>query len=204
MEQYNVQKGPSWIGFDGVQVTGIEFYTGKDCMNAVYEQDEEDPLTRSTIKEEDLEESTIPDMMTQPQIRKRPTVDRNPGDVGGVNNPLRQQQNPRTMEVEAENGQDEDYEDFDTDIPSLEVDEEAALASVDQRLLRPSGKELMDIETPVAGETKNEEISRQERNFLRFFEDVEEDGGIMLDSQLTTLKWSENWRSFRLHFVESS
>ncbi|KAK6510500.1 hypothetical protein TWF506_009606 [Arthrobotrys conoides] len=57
LAKYNVQKvyDPSknqyWISIPGVSVTKVEFYTGTDCKNAVYEQDEEGALRMSRVNQ---------------------------------------------------------------------------------------------------------------------------------------------------------
>ncbi|KAK6344395.1 hypothetical protein TWF696_008031 [Orbilia brochopaga] len=208
-----------WLTVPGETVYRVEFYTGDNCENAVFEQDQKE-LRQSKIKTQRLRDS----IMNQPMVRGQPSADL----IRQVNNMQANtaRRNPSAMELENDwdfilsgsdtnNGQDDDiYQDFDTDWPESEDEAttEAELAE-DARLeatqpdvgtLGTTTREQMDIEPPVPNENKQQEISRQERNFMRFYGDVESDGGIALDNKYTTLQWKEKWRSYKLSYMPSS
>ncbi|KAJ6259586.1 hypothetical protein Dda_5224 [Drechslerella dactyloides] len=196
-----------WLTFPDETVTRVEFYTGDNCKNAVFEQDREEFLKESQIKTQRLRDSTL----NQPMIRGRPSTDL----MSQANNMLANiaQSNPSAMEIEDD--EDENiYRDFDTDWPEAEDEatsdaqqaEDARLEATqpDVGTLGTTVREQMDIEPPVPNETKEQEISRQERNFMRFYNDVESDGGIALDNQFTTLQWKEKWKSYKFSYVPSS
>ncbi|KAK6529359.1 hypothetical protein TWF281_008536 [Arthrobotrys megalospora] len=173
---YDPRKNLYWIAIPGVSVTKVEFYTGTDCKNAVYQQDEEGALKLS--------------MSRVSQQRKLPIV-RPPS-----------MQLPQNIPSIPEEEDDEDYyNDFDIDLSESESSEQQIEAQSNVGNLGTTTQEKMEIEPPVAGETQQEEIGRQERNFLRFYNDVESDGGIALDSKFTTLQWGENWKSFKFSYI---
>ncbi|KAF3920428.1 hypothetical protein ABW20_dc0104278 [Dactylellina cionopaga] len=183
---YDPRQNLYWLAFPGITVTKVEFYTGTDCKNAIYEQDQEGFLKQSTVKAEKLRQS----LMNKPLIKKRPSVDIPTRlDVPMIKRPQVYQE---AMEIE-----EDYYKDFDIEFPESEnVETEIEPLGITET-------EQMSIEPPVAGESKEEEISRQERNFLRFYGDTESDGGVALDNTFSTLNWKENWRSFKFSYVQS-
>ncbi|KAF3910272.1 hypothetical protein ABW21_db0205349 [Orbilia brochopaga] len=194
-----------WLTVPNEEVYRVEFYTGDNCENAVFEQDQKG-LRESNIKTQRLRDS----MLNLPIIRGRPSNDRNL--MNQVNNMQANmaQRNPSVMEVE--NDGDEDvYQDFDTDWPEgedeatteAELAEDARLeaSQPDVGTLGTTTREQLDLEPPVPGEDKQQEISRQERNFMRFYGDVENDGGVALDNRYTTLQWKEKWKSYKLSYM---
>ncbi|KAK6335156.1 hypothetical protein TWF718_010593 [Orbilia javanica] len=181
LTQYNIQKvyDPSknlyWISIPGVSVTKVEFYTGTDCKNAVYQQDEEGALKLSMSRVN----------QRKPQNAGPPTM-----------------RLPQNIQAIPEEEEDENYyHDFDIDMSESENLEQQIEAQSVAGKLGTTTQEKMEIEPPVDGETQQEEISRQERNFLRFYDDVENDGGIALGGKFTTLQWSENWKSFKFSYI---
>ncbi|KAK6353889.1 hypothetical protein TWF730_008311 [Orbilia blumenaviensis] len=171
-ESYDPSKNLYWINIPGVSITKVEFYTGSDCKNAVYQQDEEGALKLSVSR------------------------------VSQVKPQNARQQLPQNIPSIPEEEEDENYyHDFDIDIPESETTEQQIEAQSNVGDLGTTVQEKMDVEPPVDGETQEEGISRQERNFLRFYDDVESDGGIALDSKSTTLQWSENWKSFKFSYI---
>ncbi|KAK6511772.1 hypothetical protein TWF481_000677 [Arthrobotrys musiformis] len=171
---YDPSKNSYWISIPGVSVTKVEFYTGTDCKNAVYQQDEEGALrmSMSRLNQRKPQNGRLSNMQPLQNIQTIPEVDEE-----GV------------------------YHDFDIDMSESENMEQQIEAQSNAGNLGTTTQEKMQIEPPADGETQQEEIGRQERNFIRFYDDVEADGGIALDGKFTTLQWSDNWRSFKFSYL---
>ncbi|EGX49908.1 hypothetical protein AOL_s00076g549 [Orbilia oligospora ATCC 24927] len=170
---YDPTKNLYWISIPGASVTKVEFYTGTDCKNAVYQQDEEGALRMSRVNQRESQNVRSSTMQLPQNVQAIPEEEKD----------------------------DEDYSDFDIDPSELENMDQEVEAQSQAGNLGTTNQERMDIEPPVDGETRQEKISRQERNFLRFNDDVEGDGGIALDGRYITLQWSEDWESFKLSYL---
>ncbi|EPS38913.1 hypothetical protein H072_7315 [Dactylellina haptotyla CBS 200.50] len=138
--------------------------------------------------------------MSKPMVKQRPSL----SSITRLDAPVIVKR-PSSPDISLEDETEENYyKDFDINFPESEDTEAAIEAESNLKIMGTTTKEQMDVEPPVQGETKEEEISRQERNFLRFHGDMESDGGISLDSQYTTLQWKENWRSFKFVYLQDN
>ncbi|EWC44313.1 hypothetical protein DRE_01139 [Drechslerella stenobrocha 248] len=201
--KFDPRKHQFWLTVRDATVTRVEFFTGKKCRDGMYESDRKGFLRESAAKRQGLLANTA--NKGQAPVRNGQSPDLMGRVSGGQLNP------PRSEPAELE-GDENYYKDFDISWRDDEDDMTAEEARRTEAQLAAQGDEYLagwevidDLEPPVPGETKEEEISRQERNFLRFYDDVEPNSrSIALDKEFTTLEWKENWRSFKLLYVPSS